>query len=267
MKYLRPFFESKNNLEQEIQDIFEDYLDLFDHSKISMTMNRNGKIFVHITRDVGISNFRKRLHASNTLDNCIKRFESLHEYNLIDVSSSPGGEVISFNHRDNPHKESKGINISDIVSFCENEKIPLYNSILVLSNIGEWELEGIKNIDIRKSENLIHSDFHGDFEYSNISNFISDCQEELIDGAENHPDVLSDLGDDYNFTFADGFSMNDFLNNDLYLSKTGEHKIVKLCKFDDLTKIIDDESFLSKYDEWIDEFSDGGGTLILICEY
>lgn len=262
MKYLRAFLESKDSFRESIEDIFEDYLDLFDRHEIKITTTpySSKKLYIQISRDISNDPFRKRLEYQTVLNNCTKRLEALHEYDLIDIDITKGKDTISFKQRGKEKENSKGITVKDIKSFSET--IPDINTlqpILVLFNIGEWNLETIESIDIFRNENRIVCSSSRSIDLIDLLDSISDFENPEEDGEIYYDDSI--------VVFREEITNNGiYLTNNLYLSHMSNlFKVIKLCKFSDLPHIVKDESLSHEYESvWRDEHE--SDSIVLICE-
>lgn len=247
MRYLRPFFESKNAItEEEIHDVFVDYLDRFNNPIIRVEFSKSS-IYISISRIFDKNSFRSKLDHQIALNNCIKRFESLYEYNFVDAYFSDKTDSIVFNILSEEKNNKKGITVKDIESYIESNSIENSCEILILTS--DLKIRILNSIIVHSSENRIGERIRGDRSISGgeIIDSIID-----IDNATRGRDYFVDFVDE-------SVNVNRYIENELYFYNKGRHKIVGISR---LKEMSNKENIIKNNPDW--EILDTD--IFLICE-
>jgi hypothetical protein len=256
----------------DFTECFQDFFDSISGLEIDSYVFDGNFLFVAIHYDdvVGdeggnsVSEFRSINKSQALLISCLDRFTSMHECRLIEIDWSTNEVNLTFEIKSNSNESKKdGIKIDDVYKYmCENYSEFSNEEIKIIYKIGgNWKYDSIDTIQILKDRSLIKIKEHG----SQITN-------EIINSTVSGWDVGQDDGDDIdNFSEYPQLEFKVkknvgqcYVNNELYLSYKGIHKVVDIISPDDLLK-----KKINKfpYKDWDSDFGGIDDIVILVCDF
>lgn len=226
---------------EDFTECFQDFFDTVSNEEIDVFVFDGKSLFVTIVHDDivddggnSVSGFRTINKSQSLLISCLDRFTSMHDCKITEIDWSSNEISLNFSIKNESEPDKKGITTTDICNYITKNDIDSSSEeIIIIYQIGgKWKYDPIDTIQILKDRNIIKIKEHG----SQITNWMI---KKTVDGDWTDDDiVLNDWEEDYpQLEFKVKRDVGRYyVNNELYLSYKGIHKVIDIISSENLTK-------------------------------